>query len=308
MTTLDPHSDLAEYFREVTRYPLLTPAEELRLAEQLDAGQHAARRLERAEHLAPELRAELEQRVECGARARQQLIESNLRLVVSIARRYHGRGLSFLDLIQEGNIGLQTGIDKYEWRKGYRLSTYVYWWIRQSITRALANYGRAIRLPVHVGELMRNAAQTEQQLESELGRKPLVSEVAKRLGVHPERLRAIRMSASEPMSLDALVPGQSEVVRGDMVVDESALSAMQRAGEGDDIAMRVAAILDELPPRERQVIQLRYGLGRPETCTLQQIGDRLGVTRERVRQIESAALRRLRGDTRLQRALVDLAS
>src|SRR5215471_1207398 len=196
MTQNDPLlTDLTEYLREISQYPLLTADEEVCLARQMAEGGRAGRRLAKLRK-ATVTRAEstteqtvLEQQVRGGLAARQRIVESNLRLVVSIAGRYRGRGLSLQDLIQEGNIGLHTGVEKFDWRKGYRLSTYIYWWIRQAMTRALANDSRIIRLPVHAGEMLHTAAQAEQQLMAEVGRPPTLREVAQRLGVPPERLR-----------------------------------------------------------------------------------------------------------------------
>jgi RNA polymerase primary sigma factor len=300
-------ADWRQYLREIAQHPLLQPAEEIELACQLDMGRQAAR-LDRSvkEALSSERRADLEQAIETGRRARERLIESNLRLVVNIAGRYTRRGLSLQDLIQEGNIGLQMGIDKYNWRKGFRLSTYVYWWIRQAMTRSLANTGRLIRLPVHVGDLLRRATALEQRLEVDLGRTPALAEVAAELDVPAERLRAMRVAASTPTSLDTAVASNSELTRGEMVRDDEALAAMQSAGESAESSDEVVAALQDLPAREREVLRLRYGLGNSDATSLTEIGARLGVSRERARQIEGQALRRLRGDRRLRRALLDL--
>jgi RNA polymerase primary sigma factor len=307
MTTLDPaQSCLSEYLYEISQHPLLTPEDELRLAEQMSDGRRAARQLANLQEPHSPRIGELEHRVEVGLRARQQLIESNLRLVVAVARRYRGNGLSLLDLIQEGNIGLQIGIEKYDCRKGYRLSTYVFWWIRQTMTRALANDSRTIRLPVHAGEVIREAAMAEQQLQSELGRPPTLKELAKRVGVPTERLGAIRLAATSPMSLDVPMNEDSQLTRADMVVDDSATADVEGAGEQEELEHEVASVIAGLPPREREVLELRYGLANGHAWTLAQIGQRLGVTRERARQLENQALRRLRGDARLRRALVDL--
>jgi RNA polymerase primary sigma factor len=300
-------ADWRQYLREIGQHPLLEAAEELELARAMEVGRHAARLVESApDTLSARRRAELEQCVEAGRRARERLVESNLRLVVSIAGRYAGRGVSLQDLIQEGNIGLQVGIDKYEWRKGFRLSTYVYWWIRQAMTRSLANGSRFIRLPVHAGDLLRRAALLEQRLGADLGRTPALAELAAELDIQPERLHAIRLASATPASLDRPVADDSERTRGETVPDDAALTAMQSVGEQDELADEVADALQDLPAREREVLCLRFGLGNAVGASLSEIGTRLGVTRERARQIEGQALRKLRGDRRLRRALVDL--
>jgi RNA polymerase primary sigma factor len=277
-------SDLTAYLHEISQYPLLTAEDELRLTREMATGTAASRQL-----------------------ARQRLVESNLRLVVSIAGHYRGRGLSLQDLIQEGNIGLQNGIEKFDWRKGYRLSTYIYWWIRQAMTRALANDSRTIRLPVHAGEMLRNAAQTEQEFVAEVGRPPTVEEVAERLGVQPERLRAVRFAASAPQSLDAPLSTDTSLTRGDAVADDHADDALEHAEAATDLEESIDAALEVLPERERQVVVLHYGVGIQQPWTLAQIGARMGVTRERARQLEGQAMRRLRHNPRLRRALVELS-
>jgi RNA polymerase primary sigma factor len=299
--------DLTAYLREISQYPLLTPQEELCLARQMDEGAKAARKVARRRRSAstPE-KLELELQIAAGLAARQRLIESNLRLVVSIAGRHRGRGLSLQDLIQEGNIGLQSGIERFDWRKGYRLSTYVYWWIRQAMTRALANDSRTIRLPVHAGEMLRSAAQAEQDLSAELGRAPTLEETAKRAGVQPERLRAIRFAASAPESLDAPLSSETTLTRADGLADDHAGDALDFAEHVTDLQESISTALDRLPERERNVVKLHYGVGTPRTWTLAEIGECMGVTRERARQIESQALRRLRNNAQLRRALVEL--
>ncbi|HEY1296811.1 MAG TPA: sigma-70 family RNA polymerase sigma factor [Chloroflexota bacterium] len=313
MTQNDPLlTDLTEYLREISQYPLLTADQETELARQMAEGARAGRRLAKlrktsashAESTTEEIA--LEGQVRAGLAARQRLVESNLRLVVSIAGRYRGRGLSLQDLIQEGNIGLQTGIEKFEWRKGYRLSTYVYWWIRQAMTRALANDSRTIRLPVHAGELLRTATLAEQNLTDELGRPPALTEVAERVGVQPHRLHAIRQAASTPESLDEPLTTDSSLTRADTVADEQASDPMASAEDDADLQQTLGEALEHLPDRERAVVKLHYGVGTRHAWTLDEIGKHMGVTRERARQIESQAMRRLRNNTQLRRALVEL--
>jgi len=301
-------SDLTTYLHEISQYPLLNPEEEIRLARKMEEGFKASRRLAKQHGCTytSEETAALERQVTAGLAARRHLVESNLRLVVSIAGRYRGRGLSLQDLIQEGNIGLQSGVARFDWRKGYRLSTYIYWWIRQAMTRALANDSRTIRLPVHASEMLRSAAQAEQDLAAELGRLPTLGEVAERAGIQPERLRAIRFAASAPESLNAPIGGDTSLTRGDAVADDHASDALEHAEDTSDLKERIDAALDRLPVRERSVVKLHYGVDDQHPCTLAEIGQRMGVTRERARQIEGQAMRRLRNNAELQRALVEL--
>jgi RNA polymerase primary sigma factor len=300
--------DLTAYLHDISQYPLLTAVKELNLARQMADGATAARQLAkpRKTALTSEQSAALEQQATAGLAARQRLVEANLRLVVSIAGRYRGRGLSLQDLIQEGNIGLQTGIEKFDWRKGYRLSTYIYWWIRQAMTRALANDSRTIRLPVHVGEILRSAAQAEQDLAAELSRPPTLAEVAERVGIEPERLRAIRFAAAAPESLDAPLRTDTSLTRADALADDRARDALEVAEDASDLQESISAALDRLPERERKVVKLHYGVGTRQARSLAEIGERMGVTRERARQIESQAIRRLRNNVQLRRALVEL--
>jgi RNA polymerase primary sigma factor len=301
-----PTGEIGEYLRELAQYPLLSAQEEVELARQIAIGKRAAHQLSAT--VTPLNRASLEAQVQAGAQARRRMVESNLRLVVSIARRYVGRGLSLQDLIQEGNIGLQTGIDRYDWQKGYRLSTYIYWWIRQAMTRALANDSRIIRLPVHAGELLRSAAQAEQQLRAELLHEPTVEQVAERLGIETERLRTIRRIAAAPGSLDLPVGRTTERTHADMLVDEAASDIFQLSGVSDDVQDSIGAVLDELPERERTVVRLHFGVGTQDPLSLAQIGKKMGITRERARQIETQALRRMRNDSRLRRAFFEVTT
>jgi len=252
------------YLREIARVPLLTAAEEVSLAKALERGDR---------------------------RARRRLIESNLRLVVSVARRYSNRGLSFLDLIQEGNLGLMKAVERYDWRLGHRFSTYATWWIRQSVTRALADQGRTIRVPAQVVDTINRMVRTERQLTQKLHRTPTNEELAEVMGLKPAKIEQLKRVSQEPVSLAAPV-GEDSTELGELIEDERMLKP------GDDMAERqrsdrVADLIAALPYRERTILELRYGLGGEQAMTLEEVGRRFGVTRERVRQIETRTLRRL---------------
>jgi RNA polymerase primary sigma factor len=285
----------ALYLREIAHHDLLNAQEEVLLAQRLEAGKAARLTLATAdESLDQSLRLELERRVEEGDCARRRLIECNLRLVVSVARRYLGRGLSFLDLVQEGNIGLHNGIERYDWQRGFRLSTYVYWWIRQAIARAVSEQSRTIRLPSHVTEFLTRVARTERELATELGRQPSMDEVARRLDVEPERIAEARRAARMPLSLEAPLGDEGELTRGDLIGDDAASDAPHRSSEAADLSERLQSALDELPPSERQILRLRFGLDRGHERTLCELSRELGLSSTRIRQIEVAALARLR--------------
>ena len=289
-----PPTSAAIYFRDISATTLLTAEEEIDLAQTIERGEDAKRALEHATDLAEEQRDELQDVMNIGERARSRLTEANLRLVVSVARKYLNRGLPMLDLIQEGNIGLARAVEKYDWRKGYRFSTYAYWWIRQGMTRALAEQARAIRVPTHMVAAIGDVYKAARDLQQELGREPKVQEIADRLEISPERVMEIQASSRQPVSLETPLGNEDSAgTLGDLIADRSVRTPHEVAAHSMlrrhmDDAMQV------LSPRERQVLRMRYGLAGGREHTLGEIADQLGVTSERVRQIESAALSKLR--------------
>jgi len=290
---LTPDSPAALYLREISQTPLLTAEEEVELAKQLEAGT-AARQQLAAGAVTDAERGQLEEAVRVGDAARRRLIESNLRLVVSVARRYLGRGLLFLDLVQEGNLGLQRAVSKYDWRRGFRFSTYAYWWIRHAVTRSVADQGRTIRLPVHVIEQLTRQYNTARELHQELGREPTAIEVAERLGVEPEKVREAFRAAKVPISLETPISEEDELTVADFIADANALTPAQQAEEGVLAQTLGDALQQHLAPRESQVLRMRFGLIDGQPHTLGEIADELGISRERVRQIEAESLRKLR--------------
>ncbi|MBV9322259.1 MAG: sigma-70 family RNA polymerase sigma factor [Chloroflexi bacterium] len=292
----------AMYLREIANHDLLDHKDEIALAQRIEAGRAATDVL--AEEHAPLTeahRAELQQVAEAGERARQQLIESNLRLVVSIARRYLNRGLTFMDLVQEGNIGLQIGADKYDWRRGFRFSTYVYWWIKQAILRALSDQSRTIRLPSHAVELLARVKRAERELEAQTGKEPSLEEVARFLGLEIDRIVEAKRAARAPLSMEQPVGPDSDITRGDLLGDEVASHALDRELDSQELAVTLGAALTLLDPRERKVLELRFGLERGAERTLTEVAASEGMSRERIHQIEQAALSKLRRMPSLRR-------
>ncbi len=289
-----PVTTASLYFRDIAALSLLTANEEVELAQQIECGEDARRLLATHQRLSAKRCAALQADAQTGDRARQRLTESNLRLVVSVARKYLNRGLPMLDLVQEGNIGLARAVEKYDWRKGYRFSTYAYWWIRQGMTRALAEQSRSIRVPSHMVAAIGDVFKASRDLQQELEREPRSVEVAERLGLSSDRVQQILRSAHQPISLETpLGDGDSSATLGDLIADQSVRTPHEAAAHSllkchMDDAMQV------LPPRERQVLQLRYGLDGGREHTLGQIADILGVTSERARQIEASALAKMR--------------
>ncbi|MEU4683267.1 RNA polymerase sigma factor [Streptomyces xinghaiensis] len=289
-----PSSDLfRQYLREIGRIPLLSAAEEVELATRVEAGLFAEDKLSRFPDLDSRLADELDQLVVLGRMAKRRLIEANLRLVVSVAKRYVGRGLTMLDLVQEGNLGLIRAVEKFDYARGYKFSTYATWWIRQAMSRALADQARTIRVPVHVVELINRVIRVQRRILQERGHEPAAEEVAAHLGLTPERVDEVLRLAQEPVSLHAPVGEEDDVAFGDLIEDGDAASPVESAAF---LLLRehLDHVLSTLGERERRVVQLRYGLvdGRPRT--LEEIGQIFGVTRERIRQIESKTLGRLR--------------
>ncbi len=282
------------YLREIGQVPLLTTEQEQRLARAITAGQEATERLQEDKHsLSPDELRKLQQQAAAGYEARQQMAAANLRLVVSIAKRYRERGLPLLDLIQEGSLGLLRAIEKFDVEKGYKFSTYATWWIKQALSRALADQSRLVRLPVHLGETLNRIQSTRRNLTQKLGRDPTDVELATELGMSEEKLRELRRTAQDPVSLATPVGEEADSTLADFIPDPHALDADDAAASGM-LRDQIASALDQLTERERKVLELRYGLSDGQPRTLEEVGRAFGVTRERVRQIEVKALRKLR--------------
>jgi RNA polymerase primary sigma factor len=284
------------YLKEISRIPLLTPEEEVKLATQIERGYIARTRLIKGV-IRPRERERLEQECQRGEKARQHMIEANFRLVVSIAKRYLGRGVSFLDLIQEGNIGLIRAVEKFDYRRGFKFSTYATWWIRQAIGRAIADQGRTIRVPVHMCERINKLIRVSRQLVQELGREPTSDEIAVELGTTPRKVERIIKISQLPLSLEMPIGEEQDSHLGDFIEDE-ATEAPTEAASYQLLKEQMEAVLTSLPPREGRVLQLRFGLKDGRSHTLEEVGRKFGVTRERIRQIEAKALRRLRHPSR----------
>jgi RNA polymerase primary sigma factor len=289
-----PTSDLfRQYLREIGRVPLLTAADEVELARRVEAGLFAEEKLGSTPDLDSELALDLDRLVVMGRMAKRRLIEANLRLVVSVAKRYIGRGLTMLDLVQEGNLGLIRAVEKFDYARGYKFSTYATWWIRQAMSRALADQARTIRVPVHVVELINRVVRVQRRMLQERGYEPSAEEVAAQLDLSPERVGEVLRLAQEPVSLHAPVGEEDDVALGDLIEDGDAASPVESAAF---LLLRehLEAVLSTLGERERKVVQLRYGLADGRPRTLEEIGRIFGVTRERIRQIESKTLSKLR--------------
>jgi RNA polymerase primary sigma factor len=280
------------YLKEMARVPLLTIEEEVSLAKRLESGNFAAITLSKngADALH---RHELERIIEDGRAAREHLITANTRLVVSIAKKYMGRGVPFLDLIQEGNLGLMKAVEKFDYRRGYRFSTYATWWIRQTITRAIADQGRTIRVPVHMSDSIRRLYKTARKLEQDHGRKPTPEEIGLELGIEPRKVLWMLKVSWQPLSLERPVGEEEDSELGNFIEDESSPTPPQSAYQ-NLLREKVEEVLATLTPREARILRLRFGLHNGRSYTLEEVGQKFGLTRERIRQIEGKALRRLR--------------
>ncbi len=292
------------YLQEIGRFRLLTTQEEVELAMRVEAGLRAKKHLNAAaagnEELSTEDRAILDREVRQGAKAQRQLVESNLRLVVSIAKKYVGRGMALLDLIQEGNLGLMRAVEKFDYRKGFKFSTYATWWIRQAITRAIADQARTIRVPVHMVETINKLAQIQRTLLQELGREPSIEEIASELEVDPDRVTELRQIAQDPVSLETPLGEEEDSTLGDFVEDTEAVVPVEAAAF-KLLQEYMARALEDLNERERTVLVMRYGLDEGAPRTLEEVGGHFEVTRERIRQLETKALAKLRHPARSKR-------
>jgi RNA polymerase primary sigma factor len=280
------------YLREIGRVSLLTAQEEQILAQQVERGERAAARIDCGDHTIDE-GSQLKRLTYEGQIAREHLIQANLRLVVSIAKKYLGRGMSFLDLIQEGNIGLMRAAEKFDYHRGFKFSTYATWWIRQAITRAIADQSRTIRLPVHVGETINRVLRTTNRLQQSTEHDPTPDQVASELGIPAEKVRRALEVSRQTVSLETPVGSEGDAVLGDFIEDKVGAPPLDSAAQ-HILREQLEVVLQKLPERERRIIQLRYGLCDGQYRTLEEVGREFGITRERIRQIEARVLRKLR--------------
>ncbi|MQA31981.1 RNA polymerase sigma factor [Modestobacter roseus] len=291
------------YLKQIGKVALLTAEEEVDLAKRIEAGLYGAERLRQVEEegqkLSPQMRRDLNWIVRDGERAKNHLLEANLRLVVSLAKRYTGRGMAFLDLIQEGNLGLIRAVEKFDYTKGYKFSTYATWWIRQAITRAMADQARTIRIPVHMVEVINKLGRIQRELLQDLGREPTPEELAKEMDITPDKVLEIQQYAREPISLDQTIGDEGDSQLGDFIEDSEAVVAVD-AVSFTLMQDQLTSVLQTLSEREAGVVRLRFGLTDGQPRTLDEIGQVYGVTRERIRQIESKTMSKLRHPSRSQ--------
>ena len=292
LANIDTDDTIGLYLKEVGRVPLLTAVEEVDLAKRIECGRMAREELARG-NVGQHRRRDLQLLIEDGWAAREHLITANSRLVISVAKKYMGRGVPFLDLIQEGNIGLIRAAKKFDYRRGHKFSTYATWWIRQAVTRAIADQGRTIRVPVHMGDQINKLLRIQHQLTQRLGRDPSVEELANALEVTPQKVENMIQVARRPLSLETPTDDEEDSVLGDFIQDEE-VSQPDDSATYNLLREHLEVVLEGLPPREVRILQLRYGLLDGQAYTLEEVGRKMGVTRERVRQIEAQALSRLR--------------
>ncbi len=292
LENIDTDDTIGLYLKEVSRVPLLTAEEEVELAQRIERGRIAREELAKG-NTKDDRRIELRKLIEDGWDGREHLITANSRLVISVAKKYMGRGVPFLDLIQEGNIGLIRATKKFDYRRGHKFSTYATWWIRQAVTRAIADQGRTIRVPVHMGDQINKLLRIQHQLTQRLGREPTVEELAEALDVPPKKVENMIQVARRPLSLETPTDDEEDSVLGDFIEDDEA-PAPDETATYNLLRQHLEEVLNGLPPREVRILQLRYGLLDGQAYTLEEVGRKMGVTRERVRQIEAQALSRLR--------------
>lgn len=292
LANVDIYDTIGLYIKEATQVPLLSADEEKYLAQRIELGRMSREELAQG-NVSSNRRKELRYMIEDGWAAREHLIIANSRLVISVAKKYMGRGVPFLDLIQEGNIGLMRAAKKFDHHRGYKFSTYATWWIRQAVTRALADQSRTIRVPVHMGDQINRMLRVQHQLKQELSRDPTVEEIANSLEVPAKKVENMIKVARRPLSLQMPIGDEEEDVLGDFIEDDEAPPPDETASN-NLLREHLRSLLDQLPPREARILQLRYGLMGGEVLTLNEVGRKMGVTRERVRQIEAQALSRLR--------------
>jgi RNA polymerase primary sigma factor len=288
------------YLKEIGRVALLTAQEEVWLAKRIEAGVLASEKFQKDSKVAADKQTEIDWLIRDGAMAKRHLVEANLRLVVSIAKRYVGRGMAFLDLIQEGNLGLIRAVEKFDYRKGYKFSTYATWWIRQAITRAIADQARTIRIPVHMVETINKLVRIQRQLLQDYGREPTADEIGLQMELSPEKVREIQKISQEPVSLETPIGEEEDSHLGDFIPDDEAVVPLERASF-KLLQEQLESVLHTLTDREKEVIRLRFGLVDGQPRTLEEVGKKFGVTRERIRQIESKTLSKLRHPSRSQK-------
>lgn len=281
------------YLQEIGQVPLLTAEQEVELAKQMESGDRAREYVDQESYCSSDERIALEKQFALGCEARQHLIQANLRLVVSIAKKYTSYGLTMMDLVQEGNIGLMRAVEKFDYTKGHKFSTYATWWIRQAITRAIADQSRTIRLPVHMGEAISQVKRTSHKLQQSMQREPTPEEIADAMGISASKVRRTLEASMHPLSLEMPVGQDGEGRMGDFIEDDRVATPAEAAAVSM-LREQIEEVLQKLPERERKIIQLRYGLKDGRYRTLEEVGVEFGITRERIRQIEAVALRKLR--------------